>query len=117
MAVGDAHLFPGFLTPVLTQLSFQSHRLLFLRASVEMKGKNTPERKFASTGYRTHNYQNMSHTLSPQSHPGQDNVYSADSHNQKYFRIGNTGKHLKMDHLRVIDLYSSMRVILGLETL
>ena len=26
MAVG-AHVFPGFLTPVLTQLSFQSHRL------------------------------------------------------------------------------------------
>ena len=23
------HMFPGFLTPVLTQLSFQSHRLLF----------------------------------------------------------------------------------------
>ena len=30
MAVGDAHVFPGFLTPVLKQLSFQSHRLLFL---------------------------------------------------------------------------------------
>ena len=28
MAVGDAYVFPGFLTPVLTQLSFQSHRLL-----------------------------------------------------------------------------------------
>ena len=27
MAVGDAHVFPGFLQPVLTQLSFQSHRL------------------------------------------------------------------------------------------
>ena len=25
MAVSDAHVFPGFLTPVLTQLSFQSH--------------------------------------------------------------------------------------------
>ena len=30
MAVGSAHMFPDFLTPVLTQLSFQSHRLLFL---------------------------------------------------------------------------------------
>ena len=29
MAVGDAFVFPDFLTPVLTQLSFQSHRLLF----------------------------------------------------------------------------------------
>ena len=27
MAVGDAHVFPGFLKPVLKQLSFQSHPL------------------------------------------------------------------------------------------
>ena len=53
MAVGDAHVFPGFLTPVLTQLSFQSHRLLFTEASAVVRGENTPERKFASTGYRT----------------------------------------------------------------
>ena len=32
MAVGDGHVFPGFLTPVLTLLSFQSHRLLFSHA-------------------------------------------------------------------------------------
>ena len=32
MSVSDAHLLPGFLTPVLTLLSFQSHRLLFLHA-------------------------------------------------------------------------------------
>ena len=35
MEVGDAHVLPGFLTPVLTQRSFQSHRLLFLHASAE----------------------------------------------------------------------------------
>ena len=46
MAVGDAHVFPGFLTPVLTQISFQSHRLLFLNASAEVRGENMPERKF-----------------------------------------------------------------------
>ena len=57
MAVGDAHVFPGFLTPVLTQVSFQSHRLLFSHASAEMTGENTPERKFASAGDRTHNHQ------------------------------------------------------------
>ena len=49
MAVGDAHVFPGFLTPVLTQLSFQSHRLLFSHAS-EVRGENTSERKFDATG-------------------------------------------------------------------
>ena len=29
MAVNDVHVFPGFLTPVLTLLSFQSHQLIF----------------------------------------------------------------------------------------
>ena len=50
MAVGDAHAFPGFLTPVLTQLSFQSHQLLFSHTSAEVGGENTPEGIFTSTG-------------------------------------------------------------------
>ena len=70
MAVGDAHVFPGFLTLVLTQISFQSHRLLFSHASAEVRGENTPERNFVSTGSRTHNHQDMSPTRSPLSHPG-----------------------------------------------
>ena len=42
MAVSDAHVFPGFLTPVLTRLSFKSHQLLFSHASAEVRGENTP---------------------------------------------------------------------------
>ena len=57
---------------ILTQLSFQSDRLLFWRASAEVRGENTPERKLASTGYQTYNYQVMSLTRSPLSHPGGD---------------------------------------------
>ena len=70
MAVSDAHVFPGFLTPVLTQPSFQSHRLLFSHASADVRGEKTPERKFASTGYRTHNHKVMSPTRSPLTYPG-----------------------------------------------
>ena len=44
MAVGDAHVFPGFLTPVVTKLSFQSHRLLFSHASAEVRGENTKKK-------------------------------------------------------------------------
>ena len=51
MAVGDAHVFPGFLIQLLTQLSFLCHRLLISHASVEVRGENTPERKFAPTRY------------------------------------------------------------------
>ena len=70
LAVSDAHVFPGFLTPVLTQLSFQSHRLIFSHASTEVKGENMLERKFALTGYRTHNHQVMNPTRSALSHQG-----------------------------------------------
>ena len=74
MAFGDAQVFPGFLTLVLTVLSFQSHQLLFSYASAEVKGKNVPERKVTSSGYQTH--QVMSPTCSPLSHPGglEDNI-------------------------------------------
>ena len=69
MAIGDAYVFPGFLTPVLTQLFFPSHRLLFSHAPAEVRGENTPEGKVGSTGDRTHNHQVMSLTRSPMSHP------------------------------------------------
>ena len=68
--VGDAYVFPGFLTPVHTQISFQNHRVLFSHASAEMRGENTLERNFASTGSPTCNHQVMSPTRSPPSHPG-----------------------------------------------
>ena len=70
MAVSDAYIFPGFLTPALTQLSFQSHRLLFSHASAGVRGENTLERKFASTGDQTRNHQVLSPTHLPLSHPG-----------------------------------------------
>ena len=64
------HVFPGFLTPVLTQISFQSHQLLFSYASAEERGENTPERKILSTGNQAHNHQVMSPTRLPLIHPG-----------------------------------------------
>ena len=35
--ISYAHVFPGFLTPVLTLLSFQSHQLLFSHALAVVK--------------------------------------------------------------------------------
>ena len=47
MAVGDAHVFPGFHTPVLKKLSFQSHRLLFSHAEQSREAKiRLKERRF-----------------------------------------------------------------------
>ena len=42
---GDAHVFPGFLTPVLTQLSFESHQLPFSHGSVEVRGGKNAGKK------------------------------------------------------------------------
>ena len=90
MAVSDSDVFPGFLTPVLTQLSSQSHRLLLSHASAKVRGENTPKRNFASTGHRTHNLQVMSPTRSPLSRPDvAANVYNntADAYMYKITRI------------------------------
>ena len=62
------YVFPGFLTPVLTQLFFPKLPTTFLTSSAEVRGENTPEIKVASTGDRTHNHQVMSPTRSPLSH-------------------------------------------------
>ena len=77
MAVGDEHVFPGVLTPVLTQLFFPKPPTTFFTCSrgerifqTEVRSENIPERKFASIGSPTHNHQVMSPTCSPLSHPG-----------------------------------------------
>ena len=57
--------FLAFSHQYLHNFSFQSHRLLFSHASADVRGENTPERKVASTGDRTHNHQVMSPTRSP----------------------------------------------------
>ena len=61
--------FLAFLHQYLHIFSFQSHQLLFSHASAKVRGENTPERKVASTGDRTHNHQVMSPTRSPLSQP------------------------------------------------
>ena len=63
MAVGDAHVFPHFLMPVLTQYSFQSHQLLFSHASVEVRGKYKPKKVLPQPGIEL-NHQVMSPTCS-----------------------------------------------------
>ena len=46
MAVGDTDVFPGFLTQVLTLISFKSQRLLFSHASAEVRGEKYARKKF-----------------------------------------------------------------------
>ena len=71
MVVGDTHVFPGFLTPVLTQLFFPKPPTTFLTCFCRgERRKYAKERKVALTRHQTHNHQVMSPIRSPQSHPG-----------------------------------------------
>ena len=76
MVVGDTHVFPGFLTPVLTQVSFLSHQLVFSDTSAEVRCENMPGGGggggggggVASTWPQTHKHQVMSQTHTPLIH-------------------------------------------------
>ena len=70
MAVNDAHVFPGFLTPVLTELYFQRHKLLFSHASAEVEKQKYIRKKVCLNQVSNLNNQVMSPTRSPLSHPG-----------------------------------------------
>ena len=70
MAVGDAYVFPGFLTPVLTQLFFPKPPTTFPTGFCRGERRKYAGKKVASAGDRTHSHQVMSPTRSPLSHPG-----------------------------------------------
>ena len=76
---------PGFLPPVLTPLFLPKPLTTFSHASAEVRGENTPERKVASTGDRTHNHQVMSHTRSPLSLSGGAEIHEFPSNHSKRF--------------------------------
>ena len=52
-----------------------------------MRGENTPERKVASTGDRTHNHQVMSPPRSPLSHPGGADCVSKGQQHDMYLNL------------------------------
>ena len=65
MAVGDAHVFPGFLTSVLTQLFSLKPPTTFLTCL--SRGER---RKYPGKTVLLNSHQVMSPTRSPPSHPG-----------------------------------------------
>ena len=74
MAVGDAYVFRGFLTPVLTQLFLPKPPTTFLTCFCRGDKRKYAGKKVASTGDQTHNHQVMSPTRSPLSYPGGANL-------------------------------------------
>ena len=68
MAVGEAQVFPGLLTPALTLLFFPKPPTTFLTCFCRGERRKYA-RKFASIEDRTHNHQVMSPTRSPPGHP------------------------------------------------
>ena len=82
MVVGDSHAFPSFLTPALTQLSFQSHRLFFSRFSGGRE-KNAGKKVCLN---RISDSQPPGHEslCSPLSHPGRANKYEDSPKSQAF---------------------------------
>ena len=70
MAVCDAYVFLGFLTPVLTKLFFPKPPPTFPTCFCRDERRKYAGKKVASTGDRTRNHQVMSPTRSPLNHPG-----------------------------------------------
>ena len=71
MGVDDAYVFPGFLTPVITQLFFPKPPTTFLTCFCRGEGRKYAGKKSRlNQGDQTRNHQVMSPTRSPLSHPG-----------------------------------------------
>ena len=115
MAVGDAHVFPGFLTPVLMQLFFPKPPTNFLTCFCRGERRKYAERKVTSTRDRTHNYHVMSPTRSPKSHLGGAQLVDWEEKILKGFYFGCHGnqnsswntivwRNLKEDNLRNIPV-------------
>ena len=83
MAVGDAYVFPGFFTPVLTQLFLPKPPTTFLTCFCRGERRKHAGKKVASTGDRTRNHQVMSPTRSSLSHPG--GVRASESQKNEMF--------------------------------
>ena len=75
VSVSCSYVFPGFLTPVLTHLSYPKAPTTFPTYFCIGRGENKPERKVVPTGDLTRNHQDMSPTRSPLSHPGGASKY------------------------------------------
>ena len=90
MAVGDAYVFPGFLTPVLTQLFFPKPPTTFLTcfyASAEVTGKNSPERKVPSTGDRLSQPPGHESDMLTTEPPGRGSVRKGGNSGNQHFEI------------------------------
>ena len=70
MAVGDATCVTWPSHTSTNTTFFPQPPNTFLTCFSRLRGENTPEKMFASTGPRTHNHQVMSPTRSLLSHPG-----------------------------------------------
>ena len=79
MAFGDAHVFPGFLTPVLTQIFFPKPPTTFLTCFCRGERRKYVGKKDRLNRGQNNNHKVMSPTRSSLSHPGWAIVACNDS--------------------------------------
>ena len=78
------HVFSGFLTPVLTPLSFQRRYLLFIHSSAEVKGENKKKKVHLNRVSNSRPPGHESNTLTTE--PPERSPYFEKMVNRKHFR-------------------------------
>ena len=101
MAVGEARVFPGFLTPVLTRLFFPKPPTTFLTCFCRGERRKYAGKKSRLNRGSNSNHQIISPIRSPLSHPGGashvDCVIKLDVNTQAI--------HLRSENIRGIPFY------------
>ena len=100
MVVGDAHVFPGFLTPVVIQISFQSHPLLFSRFSRGERRKYTGKKFRLNRVLNSQSPGHESNTLTTEP-PGQGENIVEKGENGSLFMWGFTPYQKYLSYLTV----------------
>ena len=110
MAVGDSYVFPGFLTPVLTQLFFPKPPTTFLTCLCRGERRKYTGNKSRLNRGSNSQHQVMSSTRSPLSHPGGAYVYMLNNESLRSKGLfSNNVTHICINHgLDSIDKYTDI---------
>ena len=94
MAIDGAHVFPGFRTSVITQLTFQSHRLPFFKCFRGERRKKVRLNRVSKSQLPVHESDTL--TIEP---PGRGSAYC----NHLLWLIGNCVTRMTKKNLYVVN--------------
>ena len=106
MAVGDAYVFPGFLTPALTLLLFPKPPTTFLTCFCRGKRRKYARKKSCLNRDQTHNHRVISPTNSPVSQPGRACEIQRSNDKMMGFTNWPFINHCRIEKILVTSIFS-----------